>query len=249
MKAKKHLGQNFLENKETLYKILESANITKNDHVIEIGPGHGVLSRELLQRAKKVTAIELDGDLIPTLKKKFPNLELLHQDALTVTPPSTPYKLVANIPYYITSPIINHFLRHQKQNHRPTQMTLLVQHEVAQKIYAKSGDLNVLAIDVQVFGKPKLVAKIPPSHFNPPPKVDSAIINIEVTAPLVEDAAIDKFFALIHKGFAHKRKKLSSNLGIREDVLKALGLSPNIRAQELSIGDWTHLYAVVYNTT
>jgi len=230
-----------LINADTLSTIVETANISSKDHVIEIGPGHGVLTDELLKKANKVTAIELDTDLIQELKRKFPNLELLHQDALTFTPPKSPYKLVANIPYYITSPIINHFLRHQPANRRPTQMTLLVQHEVAKKICTEPGTLNVLAIDVQVFGKPKMVAKVPPSHFHPAPKVDSAILHIQIDKPLITDDKLEKFFAMIHKGFAHKRKKLAKNIGIDEKALEELGLSKNARAQELSIDDWTKL--------
>ncbi len=233
---KKHLGQNFLINHDTLTEILTTADISPNETVIEIGPGHGILTSELAKKTDNLTAIELDSDLIPELRKKFPQINLLHKDALEFEPPKTPYKLVANIPYYITSPIINHFLRAQPQNRRPQTLTLLVQHEVAQKICAQQGNLSVLALEVQIFGDPKIIAKIPPSHFRPAPKVDSAILHIGLfEKPLIADDKLEKFIALIHKGFAHKRKKLSSNLGIKNDSLG------NTRAQELSITDWTNL--------
>jgi 16S rRNA (adenine1518-N6/adenine1519-N6)-dimethyltransferase len=252
MKAKKSLGQNFLINKGTLNKIINAANIEPNDHVIEIGPGHGVLTKELVKQAKNVTTIELDDRLIPELEETFKdtsNIKICHQDALDFTPPKTPYKLVANIPYYITSPILNHFLREQPQKQRPTHLVLLVQREVAQKICASDGDLSVLALQVQLFGKPKIITKVPPTHFRPAPKVDSAILRITPHAPLIQDKDIPSFFTLIHAGFAHKRKKLIRNLekipNITKETLnplfESLNLDSNIRAQELTLTDWLNL--------
>ncbi|MDP2624806.1 MAG: 16S rRNA (adenine(1518)-N(6)/adenine(1519)-N(6))-dimethyltransferase RsmA, partial [Candidatus Peregrinibacteria bacterium] len=217
IKAKKSLGQNFLHHCGSLNKIVKAANIQPTDHIIEIGPGHGVLTEELLKRAKHVTAVELDDRLIPELNEKFGSLKnftLIQGDALEFTPPKTPYKLVANIPYYITSPILNHFLREQPSNQRPTQLTLLIQKEVAQKICAQVGDLNVLAIQAQLFGTPKNIAKVPPSHFKPMPKVDSTILNITIYGkPIIEQTDIGNFFKMIHAGFGHRRKKLLKNLG------------------------------------
>jgi 16S rRNA (adenine1518-N6/adenine1519-N6)-dimethyltransferase len=237
MKAKKSLGQNFLTHRGTLNKILAAANLSPTDHVIEIGPGKGVLTAELLERVNQVEAIELDDRLIPILTEKFPNLKIHHQDALKFTPPKTPYKLVANIPYYITSPIINHFLREQPPKQRPQSLTLLVQKEVAQKICAKPGKLSVLALQVQLFGTPKLIAKVPPSHFSPKPKVDSAILHIEISPEPLTDK-IDQFFNLIHRGFAHKRKKLIRNLGLTP---KEFPFPENSRAEELTLQDWLNL--------
>ncbi len=202
------------------------------------------MTAELVKRTNEVTAIELDKDLIPELSDKFPGINLLNIDALTFTPPETPYKLVANIPYYITSPIINHFLRKQPASKRPQQMTLLIQREVAKKICAQPGDLNVLALQVQVFGKPKIVTKVPASHFKPAPKVESAVIQIEIKPPQIPEENLEKLFETINKGFAHKRKKLSKNLGLTEEKLKQLGLSPNVRAQELTIEDWKNLISL-----
>ena len=249
--AKKSLGQNFLTHPGTLKKIIATAELTPNDHVIEIGPGHGVLTAELAIHASSITAIELDDRLIRELEEKFEeqrNIDIRHMDALNFTPPSTPYKLVANIPYYITSPLLNHFLREQPANRRPITLTLLVQKEVAQKICAKPGDLNVLALQVQLFGKPKLVATVPPSHFKPRPTVDSAILHIERHESAVSDSEIPKLFKLIHAGFAHKRKKLIRNL---ETVAKPaslkkafvnLELDPNTRAEQLSLIEWGSLF-------
>ncbi len=243
MKAKKSLGQNFLTHKGTLHKIVQAADLSAKDQIIEIGPGHGVLTHELAQSAQKVTTIELDDRLIPELKEKFAdqsNVKILHQDALTFTPPKTPYKLVANIPYYITSPILNHFLREQPHDRRPTHCTLLVQKEVAQKICAKPGNLSVLALQVQLFGTPKIVAKVPPSHFNPAPKVDSAILTIEMhPKPIIPDSDLPKFFELLHAGFAHKRKKLIRNLKFTPEKWP---FDENIRAEALTIENWLELY-------
>lgn len=256
--AKKSLGQNFLHHQGTLAKIIETADLKPTDYVVEIGPGHGILTQALLLRSKHVTSIELDTRLIPELTQKFATpiteekLTLLHQDALDWTPPSTPYKLVANIPYYITSPLLNHFLREQPENRRPQLLVLLVQKEVAQKICPvphPSANLNVLALQVQLFGTPKIIAKIPSSHFSPAPKVDSAILHIEIKKPPLADKNIPRFFQIIHAGFAHKRKKLIRNLEAvlpkttLKTLFKKLNLSENTRAEELNLVEWIQFLA------
>lgn len=253
--AKKSLGQNFLKHPGTLHKIVSAAAIQKTDEVIEIGPGHGVLTQQLIQRAAHVTAIELDDRLIPELMEKFkkaPNFILHHEDALHFTPPARAYKLVANIPYYITSPILNHFLREQPLEQRPTSLTLLVQKEVAEKIVEKPGQLSVLAIQAQLFGTPRIVGIVPPSHFKPAPTVDSAILHIECHEPLLSDEAFKKFFGMVHAGFIHRRKKLIRNLGatgLSQEDLKAcfetVGLSEMARAQMLSVEQWVQLHHVI----
>ena len=238
MKAKKSLGQNFLQDKSVLAKIIKTADLSPHDEIIEVGPGHGILTEELAASAKKVTTIELDDRLIPILKEKFAhlkNIELIHQNALDFPPPSTPYKLVANIPYYITSPLISHFLHTEN---RPTKIVLLVQKEVAEKICADK-KLNVLAIHVQNFGKPHLIATVPPSAFKPAPKVDSAIIEIEVyKKPLIED--YKSLFKLVHQAFSQKRKKLSNSLHHLKPQLKKLGLL-DLRPENLTLKDWGKL--------
>lgn len=235
MKAKKSLGQNFLKDRSVLDKIIKAANLSKDDYVIEVGPGKGVLTRELIANAGKVTAIELDDRLIPQLQE-IKGLDLVHGNALDYRAPNEKYKVVANIPYYITSPLISHFLQSE---HRPSKMVLLVQKEVAEKICAEPGKLNVLAIHVQVFGKPRIVCNVKASAFEPAPKVDSAVIEIDVfDKPLVED--YKKFFGFVHRGFSNKRKMLSNSLKDMRDRLIELGFQ-NLRPENLSIEDWMKL--------
>jgi 16S rRNA (adenine1518-N6/adenine1519-N6)-dimethyltransferase len=249
---KKSLGQNFLHDHGTLNRILKASDLKPTDHVIEVGPGRGILTEALAKQVKSVTAIELDDRLIEGLNEKFADQEhvkIIHQDALKFNPPETDYKLVANIPYYITSPLISRFLKKQPQGRRPQLLTLLVQLEVAQKICAQPGDLSVLAIDVQMFGKPEIIAKVPPSHFSPAPKVDSAILSIIPHESLLADNDITPFFNIIHSGFAHRRKKLIRNLeGIysRDALVQAfaeLGIDENTRAQTLDLKQWNDLYS------
>ncbi|MFC1810609.1 16S rRNA (adenine(1518)-N(6)/adenine(1519)-N(6))-dimethyltransferase RsmA [Patescibacteria group bacterium] len=235
MKAKKSLGQNFLKDRNVLNTIVEVAELSTEDYVVEIGPGKGILTKELVERAGKVTAIELDDRLIDELKK-IEKLDLVHGDALNWRPPEEEYKVVANIPYYITSPLLNHFL--QAAN-RPSKMVLLVQKEVAEKICAKDGKMNVLAIHVQVFGKPRIVCTVPPSAFTPQPKVDSAVIEIDVyDKALVEDYR--KMFGVVHRAFSNKRKMLSNTLPDYKEKLVELGFQ-DLRPERLSIEDWKKL--------
>jgi len=234
---KKHLGQNFLNNKLTLQKIITAADLTDRDHIIEVGPGKGFLTKKLLEKAKKVTAIEKDSDLIPILEEKFPKLNLIHEDALTFKPPKK-YKLVANIPYYITSPLINHFLKNQKN--KPELMVLMVQKEVATKALAKPGDLSVLALNIQTFAEVKKVTRVPASHFSPKPKVDSAVIKITpYKKPLVPDKLLPAYFQLISDAFSQKRKMIRSTLP--KEIIEKTGIDPTSRPQELTIENWKEL--------
>ncbi len=235
IQAKKSLGQNFLKDRSVLMKIVEAAELSDSDYVVEVGPGKGVLTHELIERAGHVTAIELDHRLIPELSK-IEGLDLIHGNALDFQPPEEPYKVVANIPYYITSPLISHFLEAKV---RPTKMVLLVQKEVAEKICAEPGDMNVLSIHVQVFGKPRIVCNVKASAFDPAPKVDSAVIVIDVyEKPLVED--YKKFFGVVHRAFSGKRKKLSNTLRDLKPRLIELGFQ-DLRPERLSVDDWKKL--------
>jgi len=255
----KSLGQNFLMDENVLDKIIKSAEVSAEDLVIEVGPGLGVLTRKLSEKARKVTTIELDNGLIPLLQNELSdceNLEIIHQDAMQFIPPSETYKVVANIPYYITSPLISHFLRSES---RPNKMVLLMQKEVADKICAKESKLNVLAIHVQVFGKPRIAARVSKGSFYPEPKIESAILEIEMfEKPLVSynddnlansKKALDYFFKIVHAGFSHKRKTLLNSIqrGMVIDPTKvktallAAEIDPSARAQHLSIEDWTRL--------
>lgn len=239
--AKKHLGQNFLINKSTLQKIIATADLTDQDHVIEIGPGKGFLTKKLLEKAGKVTAIEKDPDLIPFLKENFPKLNLIQGDALKFSPPSAPYKIVANIPYYITSPLINHFLK--DTSHRPELLVLMTQKEVANKAIAKPGKLSVLALNIQTFAEIKRVCRVPASHFNPQPKVNSAVIKITpYKEPLVPEKLLPTYFKLISLAFSQKRKMLGNTLG--KELCEKAGIDPALRPQMLSIEDWKKIVHV-----
>jgi len=233
--AKKSFGQNFLINSEVLEKILETAEIKENDNIIEIGPGLGVLTDVLTQSANKVTTIELDKSLIPILEEEFAdrkNLEIINQDALKFSPPKEKYKIVANIPYNITSPLINHFLTNKNP---PTSMTLLVQKEVAEKICAPVPDMSILALQVQLFGIPEFIKKIPPTAFIPAPKIDSAIIHIKTLKTPNKKA--QEILKLAKQAFSQKRKKLSNTIPQLIEQLKTLKLNEK-RPQHLSIKDW-----------
>jgi len=248
----KSLGQNFLVNPETVKKIIAAADIKTNDTIIEVGPGPGVLTDALLEQNVQVIAIELDDRLIPHLQEKAlanQNLLVVHADALKTKLPPEPYKVVANIPYYITSPLINHFLQPETPEElRPQTIILLVQKEVAQKICAKDGDHSVLSLQVQIFGKPSIVDYVSKNNFFPAPKVDSAILKIEVfPKPAVSDT--ENFFKVIKAAFTQRRKTLSNSLRSvihiekekLDELLANIKLKPTIRPQELSLAEWEKL--------
>lgn len=240
--AKKSFGQNFLINKSVLQTIIETANIGQNDVVVEVGPGLGVLTIELAKLAKKVLSIELDANLIAILKNYLPeNVEIIHQDALKYSPPALQYKIVANIPYNITSHLINHFLQNEN---KPLFLTLLIQKEVAEKICALNPDMSVLSLQIALFGQAKLIKKISKNNFYPIPKVDSAIIHIEIyqsTDPdyIPREKAL-KILNLAKKAFSQRRKKLSNTLPELKEKLIQLNLAEK-RPQHLSIQNWKTL--------
>lgn len=238
MRAKKHLGQNFLKSESTLNKIIETAELSPKDHIIEIGPGLGILTIELAKKAKKVTTIELDKDLIPILEKtltNYKNIKIIHGDALKFIPPKTKYKIAANIPYYITSPLLNHFL--QAKN-KPTTITLLVQKEVAEKIIQLEPKMSILSLQVALFGKARLIKKIPKTAFHPQPKVDSAILHIKLHQKSNTKEALH-ILTLAKIAFSQKRKKL------RNTLFKQLKITPKIspdrRPETLSVQEWRKL--------
>lgn len=263
MLHKKSLGQHFLRNPRILEKIADAAVISPADTVLEVGPGEGTLTELLLARAGKVIAVEKDDRLIPVLQQKFAveiaseKLELIHADILTLPStlyllPSTGYKVVANLPYYITGAFLRKFL--QETERPPSSMTLLLQKEVAKRIAAADGRESILSLSVKAYGTPRYVGTVPAGAFSPPPKVDSAIIAIEgisrdfftslevqpqKTSPrlnLREKEA--KFFELLKKGFAHPRKLLSSNLSVSAEKLRKCGVAAKARPENLSVEDW-----------
>jgi len=254
MRAKKSLGQNFLKSKQTLDDIVDVSKITDGDLVLEIGPGKGALTNKLLKRGAEVLAIEKDDRLIPLLEEKFEKeikenkLKVLHEDVLDFNfeiLKNKKYKLVANIPYYITGKILPLFLTSE---HQPELITLMVQKEVADRIVAKNGKESVLSISTKVFGQPKYVQTVDKKYFSPVPKVDSAILQIShISRAFFKDLGSEKrFFGLLKAGFSSKRKKLSNNIDFlfkkddlnTREILKKCGLEENVRAENLALGEW-----------
>jgi len=241
------LGQHFLADEQVLEKILEAAAIQPTDTIVEIGPGLGVLTRELAQRARQVIAIELDQRWIPLAKAyagKDAKAELtfVHDNALQVAFPQEPYKIVANIPYHITSPLLRHAFLESKR--APTSLTILIQREVADKI-VDTEDAGILTILVSLFGKATMVPHVSPGSFVPPPKVDSAVIHIECFAqPLGSPAEIEKTIWLLKTAFAGKRKMLSNTLGKLpegKEKLAAAHIDLSRRPQTLKTEEWLAL--------
>ncbi len=254
-RARKRLGQNFLVDVRVLDDILAAAELSPEDRVIEVGPGLGILTSELARRAGQVAAIELDDTLVDYLREKFrdqPHVRVIHSDILKADPAAVfegePYVVVANLPYYITSLALRHFL---EASVRPRRLVLMVQKEVAERIVAKPGHLSLLAVSVQVYGRPSYVRTVPPQAFFPRPEVSSAIIRIDsYERPAVEVDNIDEFFRLVSAGFSQPRKQLHNSLGQRlwfppggaAALLEAAGIDPQRRAQALSLEEWEALY-------
>lgn len=258
VKAKKSLGQNFLKDQSILKRIIEAGEVSKDDLVVEIGPGKAALTKHLLDHAGRVIAVELDEYLAHKLTEQFTqeNFEIIHGDALDYSPPKKAYKLIANIPYYISSPLINHFLLEQFQHGNPPSLiVIMIQKEVAEKIIAGNKKHSVLSLQVHLFGEPELICIVPPEAFEPSPKVESAVIKITVNKkPKIDlDTKKDelkKLFWLFHMSFAQKRKKLSNNLAnafkktpaeIR-GILQRIGIHEAARAEELSLQEWEKLF-------
>lgn len=254
LRAYKGLGQNFLQDPLALEKIIAAAQIQPTDTVLEIGPGFGSLTRYLAVSAKEVIAVELDPNLIPPLKavlSPYQNVRVIQGDILKLSPndliTEKDYLVVANIPYYITSAVIRHLLEHDP---KPRRIVLTVQREVAQRICAAPGDMSLLALSVQVYGKPRIAARIPAGAFFPAPKVDSAVLSVDIYPnPRVKPELLNTFFQLIKAGFSQKRKTLRNSLssGLRispveaADLLTRANIDPQRRAETLSIEEWERL--------
>jgi 16S rRNA (adenine1518-N6/adenine1519-N6)-dimethyltransferase len=249
----KTYGQHFLMDETILEDMLDVAAVSEQDTVIEVGPGIGNLTERLLARAGQVLSLEKDPQferVLRLLKKHHSNFEYELIDALKfnfVEHGPAQYKVVANIPYYITGKIVQLFLQ---QPHKPESLTLLMQKEVAQNIVAKPGQLNLLAISVQLYGEAKLVSIVPAHKFYPKPKVDSAVIHIELhKKPKYQIEDEKKFFRVLRSCFAGKRKQihntLVNNLGLEKAVVAALldklKIEPRTRPQQLTIQQWVDL--------
>ena len=255
--AKKSLGQNFLVDRRIVSRILAAADLAPHDTILEIGPGRGILTRPLADRAKSLTAIELDGNLASTLTAEFaehPHVSIVHADAreidiASVIPSDAPYKLIANLPYYAAQPIIRRFLEAYR---KPALMVVMVQREVARNMTAPPGEMSLLSVATQLYGRPRIVASVPPRAFRPAPKVTSAVVRIEVfPEPALPLDSIDAFFTLVRAGFSAPRKQvhncLQQALSIprhdAENILIQAGIDPKRRPQTLSLDDWGSLYA------
>jgi 16S rRNA (adenine1518-N6/adenine1519-N6)-dimethyltransferase len=254
LRAHKSLGQNFLQDPLALEQIVSAAEIQPTDTVLEIGPGLGSLTRYLAVAAKEVVAVELDPSLLPPLNAvltSYPNIRLIHGDILKLSPKDLiaekDYIVAANIPYYITSAVIRHLLENDP---KPRRIVLTLQKEVAERICAKPGDLSLLALSVQVYGEPRIAARIPAEAFFPAPKVDSAVLRVDIYAsPRIKPELLDTFFRLIKAGFSQKRKTLRNSLssGLHISPTEAAGLltradiDPQRRAETLSIEEWGKL--------
>ena len=259
----KHLGQNFLINDAYAHEIIETAGLNGHELVLEIGPGLGSLTRFLARASRQVIAVELDAELIPTLESvlsAFKNVKIIQGDILAldidklISAPDQPdtlsdasYIVVANIPYYITSALIRHLL---ESKIKPERIILTVQHEVAMRIIAVPNDMNLLGISVQIYGKPTLTTLIPASAFYPVPKIDSAVVRIDLyLTPLIPLPLLPIFFRLVKAGFSQKRKTLRNSISagmnwsprITEALLYSAQIDPQRRAETLSIDDWIKL--------
>ena len=248
---KKSLGQHWLKDPDILADIAEAAELTGDDVVLEIGPGLGTLTSRLLARANSVTAVEFDADLARKLPGQFPGkkLTVVNQDILQFDLNQLPknYKVVANVPYYITSKIVEKLMTAEN---KPSIAVLLVQKEVAERIAAEAGNMSVLSVSVQIFAEAELDIEVSRQFFTPSPKVDSQVVVLRTRDnPLIASEDQRDFFRIVKAGFSAKRKKLRSSLSgglgidksVAEELLKNAGISPDARAEDLAIEDWKKL--------
>jgi len=267
LRPSKGLGQNFLVDPAALEKIVAAAELTPDDVVLEVGAGLGTLTERLARNAGHVVAVELDQRLMPVLRgvlADFDNVTLIQGDILTLDPAAlvsavsiqrlacgTQYKVVANLPYYITSAVLRHLL---EASLKPQRMVITVQREVAERIVAKPGQMSLLALSVQFYGRPRLLFRIRPGSFYPSPEVESAVVQVDLHAapPVpVEDTAA--FFRVVRAGFAQRRKQLRNGLaaGLKQSPdevaakLWEVGVDPRRRAQALSLEEWVKVAHVL----
>ncbi len=271
----KRLGQHFLKSKSIVFDIIKAADLDEDDIVLEVGPGKGILTGALIEKAKKVIAVEKDRKLVEYLIEKFKsipkssdrkkveysNLEIIHDDILKFDPRpyslvASGYKIVANIPYYITSHFLRKFL---ESDFQPEMMILMVQKEVADRIMGKPAQgrgknkESILSISIKAYGEPKIIKKVPARYFSPQPKVNSAILKINnISKDFFKNCAISEiaqsekqFFDLVRKGFSHKRKLLKNNLKMLNTECRTFtfcGISEKARAENLSLENWKCVY-------
>jgi 16S rRNA (adenine1518-N6/adenine1519-N6)-dimethyltransferase len=259
LKARKGLGQHFLVDGGVLGVILAAAEISPDDIIVEVGPGLGILTGELAKRAGGVIAVELDDKLAALLAKtlaSFNNVTIVNDDVLNIEPGellkrrrSLDYKVVANLPYYITSPVLRHFLEAEA---KPGVMVVMVQREVAEAIAARPGDMSLLSVSVQFYGRPEIISRVPAQSFYPAPEVDSAVLRIILyPEPAV---AVDEggFFELVRAGFTAPRKQIANSLaqglGLGKaqvlPLLEKADIDGGRRAETLTLEEWARLWRV-----
>ncbi len=255
LRPRKGLGQHFLVSERAVRRIVKAASLGPGDVVVEVGPGVGVLTKLLAREAKSVIAVELDEAIIPVLREYLGgagNVRIIQGDVLAIgaaeiVPHDCSYKVVANLPYYITSAAIRHFL---EDPHPPDMMVLTVQWEVARRLTAAPPRMSLLSVSVQVYGRAEMLFRIPAGAFYPPPKVDSGVVRIKrYHSPLVLPERREHFFRVVKAGFSQRRKQLHNSLsgGLRMssesvgEVLRQAGIQPSRRAETLSIEEWIRL--------
>lgn len=263
LRAKKSLGQNFLNSQQVIETMIDCGTVDSHDVVVEAGPGKGILTQSLLLCARQVIAIEKDPRLVLYLNFKFKpemdlkRLRLITGDILEFDPTQEQlqpggYKILANIPYYLTGQFLRYFLSHKTY---PSRMVVLVQKEVAERIIARDGKESILSISAKAYGTPKYIQTVPAELFTPKPRVDSAILLIEdISKDFFKHAEEDRFFEILKTGFAQKRKKLIGNLSAmisREklrDLFEKLEIHENARAEELTLSKWKALSHGIIST-
>jgi len=255
LRARKGLGQNFLVVESVADAIIGAAGLTRDDTVLEVGPGLGALTDKLASAAGRVIAVELDETLASRLGKKLGacrNLSIVHADILRQDLKGLvgdhPYKVVANIPYYITSPILRYFMR---AGRRPELMVIMMQEEVARDVTAPAGKMGFLAVSMRLFSNPEIILRVPAASFYPAPKVDSAVVKFNMLpAPALQVGDIDGFLELVHCGFSAPRKQLRNSLAIglkvsaadAESILRRSGIDAERRPGSLTLEEWSALY-------
>lgn len=256
MRPNKAFGQNFLVDREVLEQVIAAAELDATEQVLEVGAGTGVLTRELAARTRRVVAVEIEQAMLALLAettRNYPNVEIMARNLLYLDPREVfgadPYKLVANLPYYITAPTFRHFL---ESANPPRLFVVMVQYEVAKRMVAEPGDLSLLGVSVQFYGSPRMITRVPAGAFYPAPKVDSAILRLDLhrQPPLTSQHERDTFFRLVQAGFSERRKQIHNSLtsGLHrknEEVrawLAAAGIETRRRAETLSIEEWLRLW-------
>jgi len=262
LRPHKRLGQHFLVSEAALARIVDAAELVPGEAVLEVGAGLGTLTRALAARAGLVVAVELDRRLIPVLREElagFPNVRLIQGDILALDPAQLmegrPYKVVANLPYAITSVLLRHLLEAQSP---PRRMVVTVQREVAERIVARSGRMSLLAVGVHFYGQPRLLFRLKPGAFYPPPEVESAVVRIDRhLEPPVQVEDTKRFFHIVRAGFSQPRKQLRNSLAAAmgldpravAGVLREAGLDPRQRAERLRLEDWVRVMRTLEQLT